>query len=198
MTERVAAVVLAAGGSSRFGSAKQLALHAGEPLVRRAAVAAVDAGASPVFVVLGARADEVERALDGLAGVTLLRHEGWAEGLASSLAAGVRAAAADASCDGVLLTLADQPLVDAAALRTLLDAFGPARRIVAAEYAGTVGAPAVIGREHLDDLVVRLTGDAGAGKWLRARLTDVTRVPLPAAELDVDTADDAARLDRTR
>lgn len=190
----VGAVLLAAGAATRFGGPKQLAPYAGAPLVRRAAAAALAAGARPVVVVLGAHADAVRPALEGLAGVAAVTHAAWAEGLASSLAAGVRALLDAAPCDGVLLTLADQPLVDAAALRSLLDRFDEAHRVVAAAYAGTVGAPAVIGREHLADLLATLAGDAGAGRWLRARLPLVTRVPLPAAALDVDTAEDAARL----
>jgi len=63
---RVAAVVLAAGASTRLGTPKQLVEYAGEPLVRRAAGAALGSGARPVIVVLGADADRVARALAGL------------------------------------------------------------------------------------------------------------------------------------
>ncbi|MEJ7811421.1 MAG: hypothetical protein WKG32_13500, partial [Gemmatimonadaceae bacterium] len=66
-------------------------------------------------------------------------------------------------------------------------------RIVAAEYAGTVGVPAVIGREHLGELLA-FTGDGGAGRWLRARGAAVTRVAMPGAALDVDTPEDVERL----
>ena len=59
----VGAVILAAGPSTRLGYSKQLIIHEGEPLVRRAAIAAVEAGASPVVVVLGADAEEIMPAL---------------------------------------------------------------------------------------------------------------------------------------
>jgi CTP:molybdopterin cytidylyltransferase MocA len=191
---RVGALVLAAGASARLGRPKQLVVYRGEPLVRRAAAAAAATGANPIVVVLGAHAAEVTPALAGLAGVTVVTHDEWSRGLASSLAAGVRTAAAAAACDGLLVTLCDQPLVDAAALRALLAAFDGPRSIVAAEYEGTVGVPAVIGRAYFDELT-QLSGDAGAGRWLRARLPAVTRVPLPAAAVDVDTLDDVARLE---
>ena len=108
---RIAAVVLAAGGSARLGRSKQLVVHEGEPLVRRAARAALDAGAEPVIVVLGAHADLVRQALDGLP-VSAVVNDAWETGMASSLRIGARAAL-DAGCDAVLVTLADQPLVDA-------------------------------------------------------------------------------------
>jgi CTP:molybdopterin cytidylyltransferase MocA len=128
--------------------------------VRRAAAAARRRGAAPFVVVLGAHADAVAPGARRTDGVTLVRHAGWAEGLASSLAAGVRAADALAPRDGVLVTLGDQPLVDAAALGRLLDAFAGPASVVAAEYAGTVGAPAIVGRDHLDDLL-RLSATPG-------------------------------------
>ena len=192
---RVGAVVLAAGASSRLGMPKQLLVHEGEALVRRAARAAILAGADPVLVVLGADASRVRAALDGLAGVHVVENERWSDGLASSLAAGVRALLVAAPVDAVLVTLADQPLVGATELSALLARLGDGDddRIVAAEYAGTIGVPAVIGREHADALLA-LSGDRGAGAWLRSQGDRVARVPMPAAAMDVDTPDDAARL----
>jgi CTP:molybdopterin cytidylyltransferase MocA len=190
---RVAAVVLAAGGSTRLGVPKQLIEFRGASLVRRAVRAAGEAGARPVIVVLGADAASIAQALDGLSS-TAVTNERWRDGLASSLAAGIREAQRlDAHCDGALLTTADQPLVDGAALRGLLGAFGEGARLVAAEYSGTIGAPAVIGREHFDALLA-LEGDAGAGRWLRGKGDAVRRIPLPEAAVDIDTAEDAALL----
>ena len=163
--------------------------------MRRAAVAALDAGAIRVVVVLGARAGLIAPALAGLESVTLVVNPDWEEGLASSLVAGLSAFVADDACDGVLVTLADQLLVDAAALRGLVTAFDDERRIVASAYDGTIGVPAVFGREHFDDLM-RLAGDHGAGSWLRARQSEVTCVPLYSAALDIDRPSDVARLGR--
>ena len=189
----VGAVVLAAGASSRLGAPKQLLVHEGEPLVRRAAHAALAAGAHPVIVVLGAESQQVRDALDGVAGVVTVVNERWADGLASSLAAGVRALLAAAPVDALLLTLVDQPLVGAAELAALVARCSDAHRIVAAEYSGTIGVPALVGREHADALLA-LSGDRGAGAWLRSHGDRVARVPMPGAAMDVDTPDDAARL----
>jgi len=185
----IGSVVLAAGGSTRFGSPKQLVIRDGEPLVRRAAKAALDAGAQPVMVVLGADAPIVAPELSKLRHVRTVINTHWESGLASSLSTGLRALMEIAGCDAVLVTLADQPNVDAAALKKLIAAFDSEHRIVASAYSGTIGVPAIFGSEHVADLM-RLTGDNGAGQWLRIHPDKVTTVALPEAEVDIDTEED--------
>jgi molybdenum cofactor cytidylyltransferase len=188
----IGALILAAGGSKRFGSPKQLVIHDGETLVRRAAKAASAAGARPVVVVLGADAGQVAPELARLRHVRTVINEHWASGLASSLATGLRALMEGAGCDGVLVMLADQPMVDAPALKKLFAAFDPDHRAVAAAYAGTMGVPAIFGCEHVE-VLMRLTGDKGAGDWLRSHPDKVTTVPLPEAQVDIDTVTDVER-----
>lgn len=190
---RVGALILAAGGSTRMGYPKQLIEHEGEALVRRAAVAALDAGGKPVLVVVGASSEEVAECLDGLDDVRILYNERWESGLASSLSAGLGALHADRSIDGALVMVVDQPLVDAGSLRKLIAAFDDRHRIVASAYDEIVGVPVVIGSEHFDTLM-NLKGDEGAGRWLRARLADVTQVDVASASVDIDTPEDAERL----
>ena len=177
-----------------MGYPKQLLMHEGEPLVRRAAIAAAGAGAAPVIVVLGADADQVSPALTDLPSVTTVFNRDWQTGLASSLAAGLRALTETSSCDGVLVLLADQPLVDVPSLERLVRAFDAEHRIIASEYDQTMGVPVVFGREHIADLMA-LRGDSGAGRWLRDRAGAVTRVPLQDAAVDIDTPQDVDRLD---
>ena len=191
---RPAAIVLAAGGSARLGVPKQLIEFRGEPLVRRAARAAAEAGASTVLVVAGAEISEIALALNGLPFAAMIVNDRWREGLASSLAAGVRELQRlDPRADGVLITTSDQPLVTDASLARLLDAFARGARLVAAAYSGTIGVPAVIAREHFDALLA-LEGDVGAGKWLRGRGDAVHRIAVPEAAVDIDTTEDAALL----
>ena len=195
-TGTVGAVVLAAGAATRFGTAKQLAPFEGTPLVRRAVDAALGAGAHPVVVIVGAHGDDVAASLAGLDAVSVVVHAEWHLGLASSLASGL-AALDGADCDAALVTLADQPLVDAHALRRLLAAFVGARRIVASSYGDTCGVPAIFGREHLPALRA-LTGDSGARRWLRQHAALVTAVPMPEAAVDIDTPADLTRLSECR
>ena len=84
MPMSVAAIIVAAGASSRFGQPKQLVLIDGEPLLQRAVRCAVEAGAAPVFVVLGAHREVIQSAIDfGVA--TVLVNDDWEEGMASSI-----------------------------------------------------------------------------------------------------------------
>jgi len=185
----VAAVILAAGASTRLGEPKQLIEHEGVTLVRRAVLAAARAGAAPVIVVLGANSQRVSDAVHDIDDVIVVDNPSWQSGIASSLAAGLSAVA---DSDGALITLCDQPLVNEDSLTALIGAFARGSRIVASQYAGAIGVPVVIGREHFAELM-RLEGDRGAAHWLR-KAEGVTMIPLPAAILDIDTKEDAARL----
>ena len=188
----VAAVVLAAGASTRFGpqSPKQLAVFEGELLVRRASRAALDSRCDAVFVVVGAHAEAVEQALAGLA-VETLRNEAWRSGMASSIACGV--AAARDRFEAVLVCLADQPRVGAADLDALIARFAAGSEIAACHYHGASGVPALFAARHFSALS-RLEGDRGARSLLQQHVDDVALVPCPHASVDVDTPEDLAAL----
>jgi molybdenum cofactor cytidylyltransferase len=177
-----------------MGHPKQLIPYNGTPLVTHAAEAALAAGAAPVIVVLGARAEDIRPALSHLSGATTVINSGWETGLASSLTTGLRAALHDTTWDGVIAMLADQPFVDAEVLRRIIAEFANGARIVASGHEGVPGVPALFGREHVPELL-SLTGDSGAGPWLRSRAREAAIVPLDGAVLDVDTPADVRRLD---
>lgn len=187
------AVILAAGASVRLGRPKQLLEVAGQPLVARAAAAALSAGAHPVVVVLGANADRIRPALDG-AKVVVALNPSWSEGMASSVRAGLQALArAEPSIDAVLLTVCDQPAFSAEVIRRLLEALqGSGRGIAAARYAGRNGVPALFRREHFFALA-KLTGDQGARQLLNGNPEAVATVDLPELALDLDTPGDVER-----
>jgi molybdenum cofactor cytidylyltransferase len=183
----IAAIILAAGGSSRFGGIKQTMDYDGEPLIRRAANAAFGTRANPIVVVVGANNAESGRALHGL-DVEIILNESWKSGISSSLATGIRRVK-ESNAKAALITLADQPLVDTTALNRLIAAFDDDHTVIASSYASTIGVPAIFGREFFDDLE-NLEGDRGAGQWLRAHSHLVTSIPLPEAETDIDTPED--------
>jgi CTP:molybdopterin cytidylyltransferase MocA len=183
----LAGLVLAAGGSRRLGRAKQLVLHRGETLVARASRLALGCCDAGVTVVTGAAGADVAAALRGLP-VATCHNDAWAEGLAGSLACGVRAAPPGAAA--LLVMLCDQPLVAADDLERLAGAWDTRPEAMAAAlYDGVPGVPAIFPRVRWPGLL-ELTGDRGAAALLRADPSRVTTVPMPAAALDVD--DEAA------
>ena len=188
MTAPVAIVVLAAGGSTRMGSAKQLLTLDGRTLLRRTVETAVATNCRPVIVVLGRDAAAMRPELAGLP-VTVVENADWAVGMGGSIRAGMSVVPADVA--GVLVTLCDQPHVDAAALLTLIDAFARTDRTTAARYSGTVGVPAVFAADRFAALR-SLDPAAGAKRLLTG--DDVDAIDLPAAAVDVDTPDDYRRV----
>ena len=185
--------MLAAGGSSRLGHPKQLVEFRGVPLVRRAADAALASGALPVVVVVGADAARVAAAVHDLEGLIVCENPDWKSGMASSLVAGLNAVQEMGAVDGVLFLLVDQPLISTENLATLIQSFAAGNRLVAASYDGVVGVPAVVGREYFRELM-SLSGDRGAGQWLRAQGDRVHTINVADAALDVDTPADLDKL----
>jgi CTP:molybdopterin cytidylyltransferase MocA len=181
-------VLLAAGASRRLGRPKQLLVWQGEPLVRRAARAALDAGVDELIVVVGAERDAVAEALVGL-DLRLVENERWPDGIGSSIAAGVRAA----SCAAVLVLLADQPGVDAHLLTELIAGMEAGHACVACAYAGVVGVPALFSSP--DDLAALrgLSGDRGARQLLRRNGAAVFAIAAEQAAHDIDDEADWRR-----
>jgi molybdenum cofactor cytidylyltransferase len=185
---RVAAVVLAAGRSTRMGGPNKLLAEVnGKPLVRIAVEQALASRASPVVVVTGHQRAETEAAIAGL-DVKLVHNPDFAQGLATSLKAGI--AAVPAGNDGAVICLADMPGVNAALIDKLIAAFDPEKGalVVLPTLEGQRGNPVLWSRRFFPDLMA-IEGDVGA-RHLIARYTEaVTEVPVdgPAAFTDVDT-----------
>jgi molybdenum cofactor cytidylyltransferase len=192
--KHVAAVLLAAGGSRRFGAPKQLLRLAGQALVRRAALAALESRCERVVVVTGAHAEAVDRALAGLA-LESVHCAHWESGLAASLRAGVSAALARDGAASVLVLLADQPAVSTSLLHALLAKHDAGAAIVACEYGGEPGVPALFAAHYARELLA-LEGDRGAKALLLRERASTALVPFPEGVLDVDTPDDWARVSR--
>jgi molybdenum cofactor cytidylyltransferase len=185
--EGLHAIVLAAGASTRCGSAKQLARVAGRPLLHTAVARAAEVAGSAVTIVLGARAAELTPLLTHSQASVVINRE-WREGMASSIRAGV--ARLPATCTAALLMLVDQAAVTAEDLKRLVSAW---RRqpeyIVAARYGMTTGVPAIFPRSAFSDLAA-LRGDVGARVLLQRNPDRVVRVPMASAAIDIDTPED--------
>jgi molybdenum cofactor cytidylyltransferase len=192
----VAAVVLAAGGSTRFGKPKQFALFEGETFIRRIVAAAKEAGCAPVVVVTGEDSAQITSELTRFR-VTIAMNPDWQSGLGSSIVVGVRHAMNLApELDAVILLTCDQPFITAAVLAQLIQLrLTSGKPIVASAYATTLGIPALFDRSCFPDLL-RLKGDSGAKGIILARPQNVASFDFPAGEIDIDTAADYEKLDR--
>jgi len=185
----VAVAVLAAGGSQRLGRPKQLVELDHTPIVQRVAATCLALRAGPVAVVLGSEAPAIATALGDLR-VARITNPAWQTGIASSIRAAVEWARRTGA-HALVITLADQPLLEVTHLAALRDAWLAGAPIAASRFAGVVGAPAIFDRSAWDELA-NLTGDQGAGRLLRDR--EVVAIDWPAGALDVDTDDDVAAL----
>lgn len=189
-----AALVLAAGGSSRYGRCKQLVEVNGASLVWRAVAKLVPLlPPERIGVVVGADWEAVSRELAGWR-VNIVRNPHWRQGLASSLKAGINSLPPE--CAAALITLCDQPLVSSHSLRQLLNLWAAQpRRISAAQFAGAVGAPAIFPRDFYPELL-ELEGDAGAKSVMARHPESLAVLPIPEAEFDLDAPADLEKLKR--
>jgi molybdenum cofactor cytidylyltransferase len=184
----VAAVVLAAGRSTRMGGPNKLVAElGGKPLVRIAAEQALASRAKPVIVVTGHQRERVEAALTGLP-VELVDNPDFAQGLGTSVRAAI--AAVPASADGAIICLGDMPQVDAALIDRLIAAFDPEKGalVVIPTFDGQRGNPVLWSRRFFPDLK-SIEGDIGARKLIERYREAVVEVPVSgaAAFTDIDT-----------
>jgi molybdenum cofactor cytidylyltransferase len=190
---QVAAIILAAGRSTRMGEPnKLLAEIDGKPLVRIAAEQALASRANPVIVVTGHQREQIEAALAGL-DLRIVHNPDFAQGLGTSLRAGVKAVPADT--DGAVICLADMPQVSSDLIDQLIAAFDPEKGalVVVPTLDGKRGNPVLWSRRFFPDLMT-IDGDVGARHFIAGYAEAVTEVPVTgdAAFLDVDTAETLA------
>jgi molybdenum cofactor cytidylyltransferase len=184
----VAAIVLAAGRSTRMGGPNKLMAEiGGKPLVRLAVEQVLASRARPLIVVTGHQRERVEAALAGL-DVRFVYNPDYAQGLSTSLKPGLAALPAEA--DGAIVCLGDMPQVDATLIDALLAAFDPARGalIVTPTIEGKRGNPVVWSRRFFPELMA-LDGDVGARHLIARYGEAVAEVPVTGggALTDVDT-----------
>jgi len=189
--------VLAAGRGLRFGgeTPKPLLQLAGRTLLARALDAATASGLAPVVVVVSD--DRIAQALDAPEWdhLRVVRNPAPERGIASSLQVALRALETDADVDGVVVGLADQPLVGGDAYRRLASARDAGAGLAVATYGGTRGNPVLVAREHWSE-VSALTGDEGARVLLRRH--GAAEIPCDGTgePTDVDTPEDLEALER--
>jgi molybdenum cofactor cytidylyltransferase len=199
---RCAVVVLAAGASTRLGRPKQLLRLEDESLLRRTARLAIEAGCSPVLVVLGFQADSMRAELDGLVAEVVVNRN-WQEGMGASLRSGMEALSeTDPPPGAVLVLVCDQIRLTADHLRTLIARHESARgadniaiAITASVYARRAGVPAVFAANLFPELRAA-SGDRGARDLIRLHAGEVQGIPWPPGGLDLDLPEDLATIER--
>jgi molybdenum cofactor cytidylyltransferase len=190
----VGAVILAAGGSTRMGTPKQLLRFRGETFLRRAASVALEAGCRPVIVVTGAQSAACRVTLLGL-DVLEAENQQWESGMSSSVRVGTKAMiAVSPKTAAIILMLCDQPFVTQDIIVGLVRAHRETScSIVASRYGSSYGVPALFGTAHFAELAA-LQGATGAKQIVQTHLAKVHLLPFPGGEIDVDTPDDFAQL----
>lgn len=191
-TIRTAAVILAAGEASRYGSAKQLLSIDGVPMVRRIASNALAAGLDPVIVVVGSRAEQIVECVD-LLDVQTVRNADWSSGMGSSIAAGVKALMMQATPpQSLMVMLADQPAIRAEDLVRMLARHAQSpQRMLACQHEGRFSPPCIFPWRFANELLA-LDGANGAQALLKQHAALVDGYDLPAAFCDIDTPADYA------
>ncbi len=193
----VPAIVLAAGESSRIGWSKALLPIGRDTFLSRILRTLAEADADDLLVVIGPDAARIEASLAGLdLAVRLIENPAWERGQLSSLQAGLLAADRP-GVRGVLVTLVDLPLVSAATVRQVLEAYrrNPSAPIVRPVRDQRHGHPVVLGRALFEELRAADPA-AGAKPVIQAHLHAAVDVPVTdeGAFLDIDTRDDYERL----
>jgi len=190
----VAALVLAAGASSRFGSPKALAQFEGRPLLEHVLDAVREAGIDDIVVVLGHAADEIEDGIEWLSERRVRNPD--PRHLASSLQVGIAAITEiDPPVRGVVIALGDQPRTRPEVIRALIGAARTTDRpVVVPHYSDGGGANPVFVRASAFELVDEATGDRGLGPMLSEDPDIVLEVPVSGSNPDVDTPADLIEL----
>ena len=192
---QVGIIILAAGGSTKLGSPKQLVQFKGKTVFRRSVESALACEPASLIVVLGSRAKEISIEAEGLP-VEIVINKEWEVGISSSIKAGLtKLIELRPNIDAVIIMLSDQPFVDEKTIRSLLETYSTTGKpIVASEYNDVLGVPALFDRSMFDELM-KLEGDAGARVIIRQSASEnIATIPAPEAAFDIDTPHDRDRL----
>jgi molybdenum cofactor cytidylyltransferase len=191
-----AIIILAAGSSTRMGKPKQLLTYDNRTFLRHAAEVAVASVCRPILIVLGAYASQLQSEIDDLP-VRSVTNERWADGMGCSIQVGVGALKnydRTDNTEALVLMLCDQPYVSAAVINDLVTAYhANDKGIIASEYSGTLGVPALFGREYFAELAA-MSGAVGAKHLIAAHASDVMSVPFSKGITDIDTPEDYRQL----
>lgn len=186
----IAAVILAAGAATRFGSAKQLADIGGKVMLQHIIDSCRQLKSVDLYLVLGANTEEIQTRIK-IDKTKIINNSEWQEGIGSS----IRAATLELqdSYEGILFLAGDQPFISTNQLDQLINSWRESPdRICAAKYLDTVGIPAIFPRSMYSQLIL-LEGDLGAKKLLLENHDNMQLIEMPEAAIDIDRPEDLDR-----
>jgi molybdenum cofactor cytidylyltransferase len=194
----ITAIILAAGMSSRLGTPKQLLNYQGRPLIRHVAETFIRSQVKRVIVVVGAHAETICEALDGLP-VKIVFNQDFADGQSTSVNKGLGAINDKTLPQGVLFALGDQPLLKAETINLLITAFMKNGGIVVPFHHQKRGNPVIFHQKFLPEFKA-LSGDVGAREIIRRHNDEVHRVDVgdQGVLLDIDTWEDYEQLNENQ
>ncbi len=191
--KNVAAILLAAGTSSRMGKENKLLLKiAGKTILQWSVENVLASKVTQGFVVAGKGFEEVQRCLSQFE-VTVVHNSNYQSGISASLKAGLKMVAP--STDGALILLADQPNLQPQTLNCFLELFSEGdKKIISGQYDPITGNPVLFHRKYFNDLW-QLHGDVGARSLLKRFSGEIATVEIPPEQsLDIDTPEDFSKM----
>ncbi len=172
-TSKIAAIILAAGRSTRMGDVNKLLVDFnGKPMIAQTVGQVKVSVIEQILVVTGHQADEVRRALSGHQ-VQFVENDEFHRGMATSLVAGI--GALDTDVEGVLIVLGDMPLVTGGNIDALVERFSKPDDICLPVFKGKCGNPVLWGREYFS-VLQKLQGDRGAKRFLEQYQNNIIEV----------------------
>jgi molybdenum cofactor cytidylyltransferase len=193
LDRKVLAAVLAAGASTRFGSAKQLAKFGTQTLIEHVQTVLLNSSVDDVVVVLGSNLEAIRQHI--LPGANVLVNENWQEGIAASIRQAADFANSQ-SASHLLLLVCDQPFVSSCLVDKIvaISKFEP-DKIIACRYGDAIGVPALFPRQLFPSLLA-LEGDAGA-KSIIKQAEQVELIDFPEGLIDIDSQADIPKKNTT-
>ncbi len=194
MSSNIGIIILAAGSSSRMTAIKQLLPWGDKSMLEQTIWESKKTKADNIALVLGAHKEQILTQIDA-DDLLIIENKDWAAGMGLSLAKGLRSMLKHSEPDGVLILLADQPLIDANYLNTLIQTFNSgSKSIVGTQYSSEkIGVPAIFAQTYFEQLC-KLDNDKGAGSIIKANKADTTGLEPEGEEADIDTEDDYNKL----